>query len=228
MPTSIDPLIRFLDYIGVVDVVIPFVLLFTLLYAFFEKTKVLGVEKGHPYHRLNMLAAMVLSLLVIGSAKLTGLTNSLVQYLGLFAVIILAFVMILGLFGIEHLPQHRVWNLVIFVFFISMAVYVFSTLGLFGRNNQLVIAIFVLFFAAVFVFKIWFTKPAAPQVSSSPAPASHKPGSGSVTPKAASSKEKVSGALKQFAELSPEEKQGFIGTLNDWLSRSGRPEEENP
>ena len=74
MATVIDPVFRFLDVLGFVDVVLPFVLLFTILYAVFEKTKVLGVEKGHPYHRLNVLVAGILSLFVVGSASLLNVS----------------------------------------------------------------------------------------------------------------------------------------------------------
>ena len=36
--------IAFMDKLGVYDVVLPFLLVFTLIYAFLEKTKVFGVE----------------------------------------------------------------------------------------------------------------------------------------------------------------------------------------
>ena len=183
MPTAIDPLIRFLDVLGFVDVLLPFVLLFTLLYAFFEKSKVLGVEKGHPYHRLNVIIAVVLALLVVGSANLLNVSVLLFQYLGLFAVISLAFAMLLGLFGIEHLPQHKVWNLVFFIAFIFLSVYVFKVFGIFSDGSWFV-AVFILFFLVLFVWKVWKAKNAVVQQPASPATGHHKPGSGMVTPKA--------------------------------------------
>lgn len=175
MPTTIDPVIRFLDYLGLVDVVLPFILLFTMLYAFFEKTKVLGVEKGHPYHRINALASIVISLLVIGSANLLGIANTLVQYLGLLAVIVLAFAMILGLFGVQQLPQHKAWNIVFFVIFIIMSTYVFNSLGLFGNNTELVFTLFVVFFAILFILKVWRAKEPTPQLPAGGGVGHHKP-----------------------------------------------------
>jgi len=183
MPTAIEPVIRFLDVFGFVDVLLPFVLLFTLLYAFFEKTKVLGVEKGHPYHRLNVVASLVLSLLVVGSASLLNVSVLLFQYLGLFAVVILAFVMLLGLFGIGHLPQHKVWNLVFFAIFIFLTVYVFNVFGIFGKNSWFVF-VFVLFFAVLFFWKVWSAENKSVRQPASPATGHHRPGSGMVTPRA--------------------------------------------
>lgn len=196
MATAIDPVVRFLDVLGFVDVLLPFVLLFTILYAVFEKTKVLGVEKGHPYHRLNVLVACVLSLFVVGSANLLNVSVLLFQYLGLFAVVILAFAMLLGLFGIEHLPQHKLWNLVFFVVFMFLSVYVFKVFGILGDDSW-VVFLFLLFFVVLFWWKVWKSKNAVVQQPASPATGHHKPGSGMVTPKA--------GRPKIVSGLGPEE-----------------------
>src|SRR3989344_5673734 len=125
MPATIDPVIRFLGFIGVVDVVLPFILVFTMIYAFLEKSNILG------------------------------LTTQIVQYLGLFTIIVLAFVLVFGLLGVEHLPQNKVWNSVFFIVFMFISVSVFRSLGWFGQDNDWFWWIFVLFFVVLFVLKIW-------------------------------------------------------------------------
>lgn len=161
MPTSIDPLIRFLADIGIVDVFLPFVLVFTMVYAFLEKTKVFGEQEGHSKHKINAIIAVVIGLFVVGSANILNLTNTIVQYIGLLSIIVISFALLLGLFGVEHLPQSKVWNSIFFVIFMVISIYVFGELGWFGRGNDFFIVIFVLFFLILFFIKIWLAQDSA-------------------------------------------------------------------
>ena len=61
--TVLGGTIDFLGRLGVYDVLLPFLLVFTLVFAFLEKTKVLGVEivkdkagNEHTYTRKNLNA----------------------------------------------------------------------------------------------------------------------------------------------------------------------------
>ena len=51
MVSPFREVIQFFDGIGLFDVVLPFLLVFTIVFAIFEKTKVLGTEEieGHKY-----------------------------------------------------------------------------------------------------------------------------------------------------------------------------------
>ena len=158
MATKIDPLFRFLDAIGFVAVFLPFVIVFTLTYAFLEKTQVLGVEKGHARHKLNAMVAVIVGLLVVGSSNVLGVTTAIVQYIGLFAVIVLAVALLLGLFGVQHLPDNKWWNAIFFVVFMLLAVGVFHAMGWFGRGSDVFVAVFVIFFLLLFIIKIWLKK----------------------------------------------------------------------
>lgn len=162
MPTTIDPILRFLDFIGLVDVVLPFVLVFTMIYAFLEKSKILGDEK----HRFNAMISVMIALFVVGSANILGLTTLIVQYLGLFAIVILAFALVFGLLGVENLAQNKVWNSVFFIIFMFIAVSVFKSLGWFGQDNDWFWWVFVLFFVILFVLKIWLGKTSESKESS--------------------------------------------------------------
>jgi len=163
MPTKIDPLFRVLDAIGFVTVFLPWIIVFTLTYAFLEKTKVLGVEKGHARHKLNAVVAATLGLLVVGSSNVLGITTWLIQSMGLLAVVVLAGALLLGLFGVQHLPDTVWWNAVFFVVFMLVAMSVFYAMGWFGRGNGVVV-VFVLFFVVLFIIKFWLKQtPQAPQ-----------------------------------------------------------------
>ncbi len=211
MPTSIDPLIRFLDSLGVVDVFLPFVLVFTIIYAFLEKTKVFGEEAGHSKHKINAIIAVIIGLFVVGSANILNLTNTIVQYIGLLSIIVISFALLLGLFGVEHLPQNKVWNSIFFVVFMVVSIYVFGELGWFGRGNDFFIVIFVLFFLILFFIKIWLSQEsAAPKAQvkegSAGGHSTSARGAGPVSKKAQA--QKASPAHKR-----PTEPEGKIGEL---------------
>ncbi|MBI4140363.1 hypothetical protein HY485_00855 [Candidatus Woesearchaeota archaeon] len=155
MPTKIDPLFRVLAEIGFVDIFLPFIIVLTVSYALLERTRVLGVEKGHARHNLNAAVAVVIALFVVGSSHVLGITTSIIQYAGLFAVIILAVVLLLGLFGVQHLPENKWWNAVFFVVIMLVGGSVFYSMGWFGRGSDAFIVLFFVFFLLLFIIKVW-------------------------------------------------------------------------
>ena len=64
----------FFQRIGIYDVVLPFLLVFTITFAIFEKSRILGTEKieekEYPKKNLNAMAAFVIAFMVIASGKL--------------------------------------------------------------------------------------------------------------------------------------------------------------
>src|SRR3989344_3282362 len=95
--------ITFFDEIGLYDVVLPFLLVFTIVFAVLEKTKVLGTEKieGHDYTKknLNAMAAFVIAFLVIATKEIVEIINKTVAQ----AIVVLFFsVLFLLLVGSFH------------------------------------------------------------------------------------------------------------------------------
>ena len=72
--TPFRQVLEFFDKIGLFDVVLPFLLVFTIVFAILEKTKVLGTEEieGRKYTKknLNAMASFVMAFLVVASSKL--------------------------------------------------------------------------------------------------------------------------------------------------------------
>ena len=75
--TSVTPfrgVLNFFNQIGLFDVVLPFLLVFTIVFAILEKTKVLGTEEieGKKYTKknLNAIASFVIAFLVVASSQL--------------------------------------------------------------------------------------------------------------------------------------------------------------
>lgn len=78
------------------QVILPFVLVFTLIYAILEKSKILGEDK----HQINSIISLVLGLILIGVPSAMGVITDIVPIIAVLAVIILVFMLILGFVGL--------------------------------------------------------------------------------------------------------------------------------
>ena len=94
--------IGFLDRIGVYDVVLPFLLVFTIVFAILEKTKVLGTEhfKGEHYTKknLNSMVAFVTAFFVIASAKLVEIVTHVTSQMVILLLFSILFLILIGSF----------------------------------------------------------------------------------------------------------------------------------
>ncbi len=99
--SSFRSAIDFFGQVGVYDVILPFLLVFTIMFAILEKTKVLGFEdKDHKYTRknLNSMVAFVTGFLVVGSSKLVGIINQTVAQVFLLILMSVLFLLMMGVF----------------------------------------------------------------------------------------------------------------------------------
>lgn len=73
-PTVLGNVLLFFQRIGIYDVVLPFLLTFTIVFAIFEKSRILGTEKvddrEYTKKNLNAMAAFVIAFMVVASSKL--------------------------------------------------------------------------------------------------------------------------------------------------------------
>lgn len=94
--------LTFLDKIGVYDVILPFLLVFTIMFAILEKTKILGTEKieGKEITKknLNSMVAFVVSFLVIASTKLVAVINETMANVVLLLILAISFMLLVGVF----------------------------------------------------------------------------------------------------------------------------------
>lgn len=112
-------IIGFLDKIGVYDIVLPFLLVFTIMFAILEKTKILGVEKvgdnkESSKKNLNSMVAFVIAFLVIASTQLVATINKVMADIVLLAILGVSFLLLTGVFftGKEEftLEKHPRWK----------------------------------------------------------------------------------------------------------------------
>lgn len=75
------------------QIILPFLLVFILVFAALEKTKVLGDGK----HRINALIALVIGLIVVSFGYAVSIINRLMPFLAICLVIILVFMLLIGM-----------------------------------------------------------------------------------------------------------------------------------
>lgn len=94
--------ISFLDKLGVYDIILPFLLVFTLVFAILEKTKILGIEKvkdqEYTKKNINAMVAFVVAFLVIASTQLVAVISSVMANVVLLLILAVCFLMLVGAF----------------------------------------------------------------------------------------------------------------------------------
>lgn len=92
----------FLDKIGVFDVVLPFLLIFTIVFAILEKTNVFGTEviEGKHYSKknLNSLAAFAIAFFAVASSKVVQAITQISANVVILLFASLFFLMLVGSF----------------------------------------------------------------------------------------------------------------------------------
>jgi len=94
--------IGFLGKLGVYDIILPFLLVFTIIFAILEKTKILGKERVGDVEvtkkNLNSVVAFVIAFLVIASTQLVAVINEVMANVVLLLILAICFLMLVGTF----------------------------------------------------------------------------------------------------------------------------------
>ncbi len=92
-----------LENLGLTDVLLPFLLIFTLIFAVLQKTKILGEEKKN----INTMIALVIALLVViphvtnsypSGTDIVEILNTVLPQISLLIVAILMLIVVVGIF----------------------------------------------------------------------------------------------------------------------------------
>ena len=79
MVTPLGRAIEFFREFGLFDIVLPFLLIFAIVFAVLEKTRILGVNKVGdeeiPNKNLNAMVAFVLAMIVVAAANIVSVIN---------------------------------------------------------------------------------------------------------------------------------------------------------
>ena len=125
MGSAFREAITFLDELGIYDVVLPFLLVFTTIYAILDKSKIFGVDEVDgveiPKKNLNSLFAFVSAFLVVASTELVKAINEAVANIALLLLLGVCFLLLVGTFhsGDEQFklgsPYVAIFSIIMFV-----------------------------------------------------------------------------------------------------------------
>ena len=105
MASQFREILVFFEDIGVYDVILPFLLVFTIVFAILDKTKVLGTEelsgKHYPKKNLNAVVAFVIAFLVIASSRLVEIITNVSANVVVLLFLSVMFLLLVGSFHKE-------------------------------------------------------------------------------------------------------------------------------
>jgi hypothetical protein len=171
--------INFLVKLGVYDIILPFLLVFVLVFALLEKTKVLGIEtqkdsKGEKVEytkkSLNAMVAFVTGFFVVASTQLVSVINKSLSQVFLLLLLVVCFLMVWGSFHqqtkegffLDGKKHKFYYNAMMAIVFISIIAIFLNALGwlqlaydfLKGNWNTDYVAA-VIFIVIIVGFMVW-------------------------------------------------------------------------
>lgn len=108
MASPFRQVLVFFDTVGLFDVVLPFLLVFTIVFAILEKTKVLGTEdiEGKKYTKknINAITSFSIAFLVIASSQLVEIITTVSANAVIVLFLSVLFLLLVGSFHQEGEP----------------------------------------------------------------------------------------------------------------------------
>ena len=152
-PSALAGTLGFFDRLGIFDVLLPFLLVFTLVFAILEKSKVYGMEKAKvdgklidiPRKNLNAMTAFIVAFLVVASSQLVAIINETLAHTVLVLVLVMCFMLLAGAFhsGDKEfsLDQYKGWKSVFMVIvFIAIILIFLNATGMLQLGYYYVLA----------------------------------------------------------------------------------------
>ncbi len=103
--STFSQVIVFFEKLGLYDIILPFLLVFTIVFAVFERTRVLGTEKidgeDYPKKSLNAMVSFVIAFLVIASSRMVAIINESLPKIVILIFLCVFFLLLVGIFYSE-------------------------------------------------------------------------------------------------------------------------------
>ena len=88
--------IEFMKSFGIFDIVLPFLLVFTVIFGILEKTKVFGTEGDSSRKNLNAMVAFVIGFFVVAATQIVYLMQAALPYIMFLLILIIMFMILFG------------------------------------------------------------------------------------------------------------------------------------
>lgn len=123
--TPLSKAVQFLEEFGFYDVVLPFLLVFTIVFAVLEKTKIFGTEtvKGEKIAKknINAMIAFVVALFFVTAKELVAGVRELLPIVAVLLVTLLSFMMLVGFFYSDNefsFEKHTAMKILLTIIFL--------------------------------------------------------------------------------------------------------------
>ncbi len=114
--TVLGGIVDFFGRLGFYDVLLPFLLIFTIIYAILDKTYILGKEGAYPRRNLNAIVAFVSAFLFIAAKEMVAVVNQAVANIAVLSVLGVFFLALIGLFHkdeeLDFATKHNKWFMI--------------------------------------------------------------------------------------------------------------------
>lgn len=170
--------------IGVFDVVLPFLLVFTLSFGLLQRNNPFGTENGKPKKRINAMVSFVFGFLAVAATNILQVINIIVAYFVLALIVMVLLALILGITGAHS--KNKLFFYLGITFFAVFILYGLATAGLIdlGRFLSMVFGPVLILGAIALALYAMFSKPKKtttpqqqPQQGPQPAPPQSAEGS---------------------------------------------------
>lgn len=161
--------VELLKNIGLFDIILPIILTYAIVFGILQRANIFQKEGGKTNKELNASIALIIALLLVGAANITGLIQKFMPFVGLISILLVTLLMLIGLLSgeKEKLIERKETQVVLaviaaiaFIFTFGMVAgwwelstvqgLVLSGQGLFSTENLSVI-LFILLLAGVVV-----------------------------------------------------------------------------
>jgi len=117
-----------MDHIGFTDVILPFILVFTVVFAVLQRSKVLGVNaKGAPKSNYNAMVAFVLAFFVLIMVRTLNVITWFTRYIALLLVAFVLLGIIFSFLGVrEHHKNTLMFVALMLIIFVLLEVLAFT------------------------------------------------------------------------------------------------------
>ncbi|MFH1972827.1 MAG: hypothetical protein ABIJ18_05100 [archaeon] len=133
--TILGAAVDFLETFGFFDVILPFLLVFTIVFGILEKTKIFGTHNGQPKKNINAMIAFVVAFFVVAAKQIVTSIKEALPIVALLLIAIVSFLMLVGSFvsGKEEFDFFKLfqsWRMPLAaLFFIALVLIFMHTFG---------------------------------------------------------------------------------------------------
>lgn len=111
--------LRWLVGFGLLDVILPFVLVFTIMFATLDRIKLFVEKNGEAKRNINAMIAFCIAFMAVVVANVLTWINALVTAFAITAVFMLLILLIAGIAGAKTTNSTLITGLTLFIFILS-------------------------------------------------------------------------------------------------------------